>query len=73
MNSLLNTEIQATQGAHFLHSACQERGAHPCPPRQLRHCQEVTDENMLTSKRIISIYIFGFVETEMSVCDADIG
>jgi len=32
MNSLLNTEIQATQGAHFLHSACQEGGAHPCPP-----------------------------------------
>jgi len=44
----------------------------PAPPRQLRHCQEVTDENMLTSKQMISIYMFGFVETETSVCDADI-
>jgi len=72
MNRLLNTEIQTDKGAIFLHSACQEGGAHPCPPRQLRHCQEVTDENMLTSKQMISIYMFGFVETETSVCDADI-
>jgi len=72
MNSLLNTEIQADKGAIFAFSLPGGRRA-PLPPRQLRHCQEVTDENMWTSKQMISIYIFGFVETETSVCDADIG
>ena len=72
MNSLLNTEMQTDKGAIFYIQPA--RGAVRTPaPRQLRHCQEVTDENMWTSKQMISIYIFGFVETETSVCDADIG
>jgi len=45
MNSLLNTEMQTDKGAIFYFQPA--RGAVRTPsPRQLRHCQEVTDENM---------------------------